>query len=120
MIRGVFRVAAVCSWATLAVLSLVPGSARPHTGASGNTEHLMAYILAALVTRIAFGHVQTRWQLAGFSAAAAAFEVCQIWIPGRSAGVENWAASTGGALIGLLVARAVAHRLPWPGYRVSG
>ena len=112
-LRKIFRFAAVCSWITLTVLSLVPGRMRPHTGASGNIEHMMAYILAALVTRIAFRDIQTRWQFAVFSAAAASFEICQIWIPGRSAGVDNWAASTAGVLVGLLVAQAVVHQLPW-------
>ena len=88
---------------------LVPGSDRPHTGASGNVEHVMAYVLAAAVTRLAFPHVQSRWQIIAFSAASAVFEICQIWIPGRSAGIDNWLASSSGAVVGVVLVRAVLH-----------
>ena len=105
------RLAAICSWIMLTVLSLLPGSDRPHTGLSGNAEHMMAYLLAALVTRLAFRQAESRWQLIAFSAAAAFFEVCQIWIPGRHAGIDNWAASSAAALIGIVTARIVCHHI---------
>ncbi len=108
-VTAVVTVAAVCSWLTLTIISLVPGSERPHTGMSGNAEHMLAYFLASLVTRLAFRHTASRWQLVAFSAASALFEVCQIWIPGRHAGVDNWAASSAGALLGILLARVIAH-----------
>lgn len=103
------QAAAFCSWATLAVLSLVPGRDRPHTGASGNAEHFLAYVLAAAVTRMAFRETASRWQVLAFSAASAVFEVCQIWIPGRQAGLANWATSSAGALVGIVVVRSLVH-----------
>ncbi len=108
-LKEVLRFAAVSSWTGIAVLSLVPGRDRPHTGASGNVEHVMAYVLAAAVTRLAFPHVQSRWQIIAFSAASAVFEICQIWIPGRSAGIDNWLASSSGAVVGVVLVRAVLH-----------
>lgn len=110
------RVLAALSWTTLTVLSLLPGSERPHTGASGNTEHFVAYALAALVTRLAFQNSKSRYQLLAFSLSAAAFEICQIYIPGRSPGIDNWAASTAGALFGVLLGRLLAHRSPVSGF----
>ena len=62
-VQTLCRIAAACSWLTLAVLSLVSGSERPHTGMSGNIEHMMAYFLAFLVTRLAWRRTASRWQL---------------------------------------------------------
>jgi VanZ like family len=103
------RIAAGCSWITLAMLSLVPGRDRPHLGISANFEHLLAYALAGFVTRLVLRRTASRWQFLAFSGAAAFFEVCQIWIPGRAAGFDNWAASSVGALIGIVLARRRAH-----------
>jgi VanZ family protein len=94
---------------TLAVLSLVPGDERPHTGLAGQYEHVMAYALAGFVTRLAGHRIPSRWQLVAFSLAAGAFEICQIWIPGRSPAVIDWLASSIGALIGIAIGRQIAH-----------
>lgn len=114
------RVVAVAAWTMLAVLSLLPGHQRPHTGLSGNLEHALAYGLTSVVTRLGFAHRRTRWQLVAFSAAAAFFEVCQIWIPGRSPGIDNWLSSTVGALAGIVPAREIAHRLGLDRRRLTG
>jgi VanZ family protein len=90
----------------LAVLSLVPGNERPHTGLAGQYEHVLAYALASLVTRLAGRRVASVWQFAAFCLAAGVFEICQIWVPGRSAAAGDWLASSAGALIGIGVATA--------------
>ncbi len=97
------RVFVVCSWLALAVLSLVPGHLRPHTGMPGNAEHLVAYALAGAASRLGWRKISSRYLLLAFSIASAFFEICQIWIPGRTAGIDNWMASTFGALIGISV-----------------
>lgn len=109
-VHAVLVGAAAVSWVVLTVLSLLPGSSRPHTGYSGNLEHLVAYALSAGATRLCPFGVPSRMQLLGYSLASALFEVAQIWIPGRLAGVDNWIASTAGALAGILAARLYAHR----------
>lgn len=98
------------SWLALTVLSLLPGSHRPHTGWSGNLEHAVAYALSAGFTRLCLFGVLSRMQLLGFALSSGLFEICQIWILGRSPGLDNWAASTAGALAGLMAARWYAHR----------
>ena len=108
---SVARSAAVCCWFLLTVLSLLPGPLRPHALSSGNLEHLSAYGVAAFLTQVGFVRLDSRWQVAGFSAMAAAFELGQLWIPGRHFGVDNWAASTLGAVAGTILARMVL-RLP--------
>jgi VanZ family protein len=89
----------------LIILSLVPGSDRPHTGYPGNSEHIAAYILAAAATKLAFPTIKSRYHILAFSFASAFFEISQIWIPGRSPGFDNWASSSFGALIGTGVVR---------------
>lgn len=108
-VHALLVAAAAVSWGLLTVLSLLPGSDRPHTGFSGNLEHAVAYALSAGATRLCLFGVPSRMQLLGFALASALFEIAQIWIPGRSAGFDNWAASTAGALAGILVARSYAH-----------
>lgn len=110
-LRQTLAAAAGCSWIVLAVLSLVPGRDRPHTGLSGNFEHMLAYALAAFVTRLVFRRAASPWQILAFACAAAVFEICQMWIPGRSPDLGNWAASSFGAMIGVATAAQVADRL---------
>ena len=120
------RIAAVSAWLLLAI-PLVPGSDRPHTGMPGNAEHFIAYALSGLACRLTFISWRSRYQLFAFSLAAGTFEICQIWIVGRSPGVDNWVASTAGALLGICIGRLHDH---WPpsrrgrkaslGARVSG
>jgi VanZ family protein len=107
----IVRSAAVCAWIALAVLSLVPGAERPHTGAPGNVEHAVAYALTGWVTAVALWRAHRGYIAAALILAAAAFEVCQIWIPGRGAAVDNWLASSFGAVIGVVAACALT-RLP--------
>ncbi len=103
----VLKVLAATCCLVITVLSLLPGNERPHTGYSGNIEHVAAYIGTAGFVALAL----LRWRVAmivlAFSAASAFFEICQIWIPGRTSLVENWVASTLGALIGALAARYI-------------
>jgi VanZ family protein len=115
-VQQALRLATVCLWVTLGMLSLVPGRDRPHTGMSGNFEHMLAYFLAAFATRLVLRQIESRWQLLTFSTCAAVFEICQIWIPGRSAGMDNWAASSVGALLGIAAARTLTQAVKRRGW----
>jgi VanZ family protein len=108
-IRQALKLAAVCSWIALAVLSLLPGSERPHTGMHGDYEHVVAYILAGLVTRLALPRIASHWPVLAFSIASGFFEICQIWIPGRTPEISTWLASSIGTLLGVLIGRSAAH-----------
>ena len=91
--------------ACIALLSLVPGPLRPHTGLPGQKEHFLAYFLTALVLGS-----KPREQLSYRASVAAALcayagvlETLQIWVPGRSAQLIDFAASSGGAIGGVVV-----------------
>ena len=103
--RTLFQMSGILSLAVIVVLSVLPGAERPHVFGSGNVEHLRACAGAAFFA-------STLPPLRGWrvvlllSAASLLFEGIQIFIPGRGPGLDNWAASTLGAIIGLVLARA--------------
>ena len=104
------RVVAGASWLALATLSfrgvLSAGQSPGQIGPG------IAYGLAALVTRLAFRHTRSRWQLGAFSLAAALLQACQVPMSGLPEGLGGWVAGTAGALTGIALARAVDH-LSW-------
>jgi hypothetical protein len=87
-------------------LSLVPGTMRPHTGASGHFEHFIAYA----GTGALFAPARTRMALlaaaVGLSWLSGAVEIAQLWIPGRTGEIAGFVWSSAGAWLGLLVGAA--------------
>lgn len=104
--RRFFQATGLVCLVTVIVLSVLPGAERPHIFASGNTEHFIAYAgTAFFVSSIPrLGGWRTLLLL---SVGSLAFEGVQLFIPGRSAGLDNWLASTVGALIGIALAAAL-------------
>jgi len=101
--QAVLRSGACVALVGVAVLSLVPGEMRPHTPASGNMDHLAAYLVCGALVGLGIRRLNG-WRMPLFlSALAACFEVAQLLIPGRNPGLDNWAASTAGAVIAALV-----------------
>lgn len=90
----------------IAVISLVPGSERPHTGAPGQGEHFVAYLMTAFIVTLR----QRDWRqrliliilLSGY---AGVLELLQIYVPGRNAQLIDFVSSVmgtaGGAILGL-------------------
>ncbi len=88
----------------IAVLSLVPGEARPHTGLPGQAEHFLAYFLTALLVGVQLRELAYRSTLAlALCAYAGVLETLQLWVPGRSAQLIDFAASSSGALSGMIL-----------------
>ena len=87
------------------ILSLVPGSARPHSGVGGNYEHGIAYALVGFAFAMGYRAIRERL-LSGLALAvgAAILELLQNFIPGRNPEVAGFVASTTGAWLGLAVA----------------
>ncbi len=95
------------AWAcvvAIAVLSLVPGDTRPHTGLPGRAEHFIAYAGTAFFFALGYRGLHQRiLALIGLAIASGAFEVLQSFVPGRSASSLDALASTSGAAFGLLL-----------------
>jgi len=84
----------------LAVLSLVPGELRPHTGFGNSLEHLAAYAIAGGLLTLGYKRNQPFIVILSLSLCAALLEIAQIWVPGRNSTIIHFAASSAGALIG--------------------
>ena len=95
---------------TIIVLSLLPGNERPHTGTPGYIEHIAAYLItAALLT---FGY-NARYSLViiavALSALSGLMEILQLFILGRHAGVDDFAVSSLGAVVGTALTWLCLH-----------
>jgi hypothetical protein len=109
------RAARIAGWAGIAaitVLSLVPGSERPHTNLPGMAEHFVAYACTGFALSLAYQGLRERlifW--AALGTASGVFEILQMWIPGRSCEIEDVVVSTLGVTTGLLLGAALASQL---------
>ncbi len=99
-------IAKTCAWILvfgLAILTVVPASARPETGVQHDLEHFIAFALAGLL----FGYAH-RMCLSGLLACAVAFafalEVLQIPIPTRHARLEDFIVNAAAMCIGIAAA----------------
>ncbi|MCC7046258.1 MAG: VanZ family protein [Alphaproteobacteria bacterium] len=100
--------------AAIVVLSLVPGQMQVRTGASRHLEHFAAYFAVAGLLALVWG----RAPLALFGigvllmALAAAMELAQILVPGRTARLSDLAASDLGIACGLVAMWILLRLLP--------
>ncbi|PWR21551.1 VanZ family protein [Zavarzinia compransoris] len=105
--RLALRSVAVSCLLAIAVLSLLPGNLRPHTGASGNFEHILAFAGATFFVKLSWPRISFWPTVVLMFAISGLLELCQFLIPGRGPRLDNWLASTIGAAIGC----AAAHWL---------
>jgi len=109
----VVRVGAALALLAIGVLSLVPGEDRPHTGFPGGLEHVAAYIGAGFLLKLAYyGRLSALSVVLMLTAYGALLELGQRWAPGRHGQVIDIVPDFAGALIGVLVAVALARRFP--------
>jgi VanZ family protein len=86
------------------VLSLVPGTYRPHTGLPGEAEHFIAYCSTASALALGFRSRASRVAIAlGLTLLAVLMEVLQLWVPGRNAAIMDAVVSSLGGLIGIVL-----------------
>ena len=89
----------------LVLLSWIPREWEARTGLPGLIEHAIAYCCTAAVFAFAYQD-PPRWRMiARFFALAAVLEVGQLWVPGRTAQVAGFAASSIGAITGVFLGR---------------
>jgi 4-amino-4-deoxy-L-arabinose transferase-like glycosyltransferase len=84
------------------VLSLVPGTYRPHTGLPGEAEHFIAYFPTAFAFALGFRSRASRVVIAlGLTLLAGSMEVLQLWVPGRHPAIIDAVVSSLGGLLGI-------------------
>ena len=109
--RAVWKAFAAAGWLSIVILSLLPGTERPHTGAPGIYEHFLAYLLVAICAGMGLALKGRLAAMLFLGLTAAILEVAQIHIPGRTADFAGFASALSGAAAALLVL-AVMDRLP--------
>ncbi|MGX7705894.1 hypothetical protein [Methylobacterium sp. Gmos1] len=92
-------------------LSWIPKDWELRTGAAGQLEHLAAYAGTAGLLGLGFPRAPARRLALGLGLLAGLLEIGQIWVPGRTAQFVDFAASAGGALLGLAAAGLLNRRL---------
>ena len=103
--RKIVKIAGWLVVVAIAILSLVPGELRPHTGAPGPFEHVVAYaICAGLLTLGCDKRNQAFVIVLCLAAFAGTLEIVQIWVPGRHSDLVDFATSSGGAFTGSVLA----------------
>ena len=84
------------------VLSLVPGTYRPHTGLPGEAEHFIAYYATAFAFALGFRSRASRVVIVlGLTLLAGSMEVLQLWVPGRHSAIIDAVVSSSGGLLGI-------------------
>jgi VanZ family protein len=97
------RAAAWLAVSLIIVVSLLPGSARPHSGLPALLEHFIAYAVAGWLMSINVRAAGTRWR-GGILLVLVAIgcELLQQWIPDRNPQLIDVAASTAGTVFGIV------------------
>jgi len=97
------RFVAWFSIAVLGVASWLPAEEMIRTGADGRLEHAAAYLISGLAVFTAYPR-RLKWLIAILMMCyAGILEFGQLWVPGRHAGILDWAASSGGVLCAFLL-----------------
>lgn len=100
---GIARTLGVVGLFAIVVLSLLPGSQRPHSGLPGPAEHFISYSCTAFALSFSFRAVSSRIAIAvGLACLAATMEALQHWSPGRHAAIVDAVASSSGGVFGIL------------------
>ncbi len=111
MTAKIFRAIAWSLLAAILILSLVPPSLRPVTGAPHGFEHFSIFALCGLAFGLGY-RVAGIFEGIGLVVFSAAVEVLQLLAPGRHARLIDFAvdaiASCAGVLIGRLAQRVTA------------
>ena len=101
------RIARYATWlcvGIIIILSLLPGSARPHTGFAGKIEHMIAYAGTGSITMIGDRLRQQRLMFwASVVSLSFLLEFLQQYVPARGADVLDAIASSTGLTAGMLL-----------------
>jgi VanZ family protein len=111
------RIAAWLALLAVVVLSVVPGSMRPHVLESDHFEHFIAYFMTACL--LAIGYPRPLGLLASgimLTLCAGGLELVQLWVPGRTASIGDFNAGMLGTCGGILAVLAAA----WSSHALHG
>jgi VanZ family protein len=107
MIDRISRALAWASAAAIVILSLVPPSLRPVTGAPHSLEHFAIFALCGF--GFGFGYrVVKILEVVALVAFAGLVEVLQLMVPGRHARLTDFAVDAIAGCVGIMIGRAAS------------
>jgi VanZ like family. len=120
LIKQFLRLAGWLALLAILLLSVVPGDLRPHMMPSKQMEHFTAYLIAALMLALV-NPVWWRTIVIALSLMlySGILETVQLWIPGRTSSVADFAASSLGAWCAVFLVPLICRAPFWSGRRVS-
>jgi len=120
-LRRLLMACATCCIVALVVLSWIPGQYLVRTGVlSGFEEHFLAYALSGIMVAAAIRKASPVWVVAFFVLLAAMLELGQNFVPGRHPAIEDFFASTAGALAGVALVWLAILLVNWKERRDLG
>jgi VanZ family protein len=114
ILQNLARVSAWLVLAIIAVLSLVPPTARPTAGVGGLTiphalEHAGIFFLDGLAFGVAYPGYE-RWLSIEAVAFCGGIELAQLMVPGRHARVSDFVVDVVAACVGILASSVLTRR----------
>jgi hypothetical protein len=92
-------------------LSWIPADLEIRTGMAGQIEHAIAYCGTGAILAFVYQEPR-RWRIAaGLVVLAGILEIGQLWVPGRTSQPIDFAASSVGAVVGVLIGQAAISAL---------
>jgi hypothetical protein len=102
------RMAAWLAVLAIIVLSVVPGSMRPHIFGNDSAEHLAAYFIAGALFASGYPRpIQLLFSGVLLAICAGSLEFVQLWVPARTASTGEFAVSAIGVSVGLLIIASI-------------
>ncbi len=93
------------------MMAIVPAEAAWHLSASDKVEHFVAFLVVAVLARLALPRVRARVALAGTILFGAVIELSQLVMPfGRTASLVDLAADALAAAVGIAIAAPLVRR----------
>jgi hypothetical protein len=114
--RDLIRGSRALAWALAAaivILSVIPPSLRPETGAPHNLEHFTIFALCGLAFGFGYRGIIVL-EAVGLTALAGAVELLQLVTPGRHARLADFAIDAIAGCVGMLIGRAASSRMASP------
>src|SRR5258708_21597768 len=108
LMQRIFQVTGWLLLLTIVILSLVPPSVRPVTGAPQGFEHLLVFLPAGLSFGLGYPTRQLRRTM-GLVAFTGIVELAQLWAPGRYARLSDFVIDALGICVGVAIAALAAR-----------
>lgn len=100
---ALLRLAAIASPIIVVAMSWLPLAAVVRTGIPHSVQHVLAYFGSSVLAKGAWPRLSSLKLLVGFTVMAAILETGQLWMPGRTGRLADFALGLLGVVLALLI-----------------